>query len=105
MGTRKWAARVGACLHGSPGKQSICGTFFSLLWGGGGFFHIEGLFSFFCAGGGGFFSLCAEFFGAHALVARVIANMLHWSNLRQMVIHNLLISNNTFWSTFRITCI
>ena len=29
-------------------------------------------------GGGGFFTLCAEFFGAHALVARVIANMLLW---------------------------
>ena len=31
-----------------------------------------------CGGGGavGFFSLCAELFGAHVLVARVIANML-----------------------------
>ena len=78
MGARKGAARV----DGSPGKQSICGTFFSLLWGGGGFFHIEGLFSFYlchflCAGGGGAFSHYVQnFFGAHALVARVIANML-----------------------------
>ena len=64
MGARKGAARVGAFLHGSPGKQSICWTFFSLLWEGGGFFHIEGIFCaiFSVGGGGGFFSLCAEFF-------------------------------------------
>ena len=92
------------CLPGSPGKQSICGTFFSLLWGGGGFSYRGPFFFIFLVP----FSLCAgafshyvqSFFGAHALVARAIANMLLWQNLRQMVIHNLLISVNTFWSTF-----
>ena len=55
------------------------------------------------------FSLCGggspdvqKFFGAHALVATVIASMLIWSNLRQTAIHNQLISVNIFWSTFRI---
>ena len=70
MGARKGKSR---CLPGSPGKQSICGTFFSLLWGGGGFFHIEGLFSgaiFSMRGGGGGFSHYVQnILGAHALVA------------------------------------
>ena len=78
MGARKGKSR---CLPGSPGKQSICGTFFSLLWGGGGFFHIEGPFLVpfsLCAGGGAFSHYVQNFLGAHALVARVIANMLFW---------------------------
>ena len=75
MGARKGAARVGACLV-SLEKQSICGTLFSLLWGGGGgaFLYREPFFFFF-----GFSHYVQNFFGAHAhTVARVIANMLLW---------------------------
>ena len=82
MGARKGGgARVGACLVPLENNLFV-GPFSPSCGEGGGFFHIEGFFLLFCAilfmlgGGGGFFSLSAEFFGAHALVARVIANML-----------------------------
>ena len=88
MGARKGAARVGACLV--PLENNLFVGFFSPSCGeGGGFFHIEGLFfwgggHFLYArgggarGGGAFSHYVQNFFGAHALVARVIANMLPW---------------------------
>ena len=79
MGARKGAARVGACLV--PLENNLFVGPFSLSCGEGrDFFHIEGFFlcHFFYAGGGAFFYYVQNFFGAHALVARVIANMLLW---------------------------
>ena len=102
MGARKGAARVGACLVPLVSNLFV-GPFSPSCGEGGGFFHIEVFFWVpfpLCAGGGAFSHYVQNFFGAHALVARVIANMLLWKNLRQIVIHNLLISVNTFWSTF-----
>ena len=81
MGARKGAARVGACLV--PLENNLFWDFFSLLWGGVGFFHIEFFFSFFgchllyARGGRAFSHYVQNFFGAHALVVRVIANMVH----------------------------
>ena len=81
MGARKRAARVGACLVPLENNLSV-GPFSPSCGEGGGFFHIEALFLLFYAifsmrGGGRAFSHYVQnFFGAHALVARVIANML-----------------------------
>ena len=69
-----------------PWKTIYFETFFSLLWGGVGFFHIEFFFLLFLGaiysmrggGGGLFLIMCRIFFCAHALVVRVIANMVHW---------------------------
>ena len=85
-----------------------------LQYYGGFFLHVKCLFSPFegpcfsfleaifsmcvcvCGGGG---SLCGEIFklvhtfcGAHALAARVVANMAHWENLREIARLNLLIN-------------
>ena len=84
MGARKGAARVGACLV--PLENNLfMGPFSPYCGEGVGFFHIEGLFTFFFGaiysmrGGGGAFSHYVQnFFGAHALVARVVANMVLW---------------------------
>ena len=82
MGARKGAARVGACLVPLENNLFV-GPFLPLVGRGGGvggFYHIEG---FFCAifsmrGRGAFSHYVQNSFGAHALVARVIANMLLW---------------------------
>ena len=83
MGTRKGAPRVGACMV--PLENSLFVGPFSPSCGEGEAFHIEGLFSFcWChflyarEGGGAFSHYVQNFFDAHALVARVIANMLLW---------------------------
>ena len=75
MGARKGAARVGACLV--PLENNLFVGFFSPSCGeGGGFFHIRGPFlgggHFLYARGGAFSHYVQNFFGAHALVARVI---------------------------------
>ena len=83
MGARKGAARVGACLV-SLENNLFMGPFSPYCGEGVGFFHIEGLFtSFGChllyaRGGGAFSHYVQNFFGAHALVARVITNMVLW---------------------------
>ena len=92
MSARRGVARVGACLRGPlDNNPFVYGAFFPFLWGGP-FFRIDGLFSpfwgalfhfldaiFSMRGGGGLFSPYVQnFLGAHALVARVIANMLLW---------------------------
>ena len=80
MGARKGATRVGACLD--PLENNLLWDLFLPLVGRGRLFSYRGHFlcHFLCAGeggGGGSFSHYVQnFFGAHALVARVIANML-----------------------------
>ena len=77
MGARKGAARVGACLVPLENNLFV-GPFLPLVGRGGGFYHIEGFFvPFSLCGGGGAFSLYVQnSFGAHALVARVIARVI-----------------------------
>ena len=78
MGARKGAARVGACMVPLENNLFV-GPFSPFCGEGGGFFHIEGLFSgaiFSMREGGAFSHYVQNCFGTHALVARVIANML-----------------------------
>ena len=82
MGARQGAASVGACLVPLENNLFV-GPFSPSCGDGAGFFHIEGIFSFFWvpffyARGGAFSHYVQNFLGAHALVARVIANMLLW---------------------------
>ena len=83
MGARKGAARVGVCLV--PLENNLFVEPFSPSCGEGGrLFSYRGPFFFFLChffyaggGGGGAFSHYVQnVFGAHALVARVIANVL-----------------------------
>ena len=83
MGARKGAARVGACLI--PLENNLFVGPFSPSCVEGEVFSYRGPFFFFWChflyageGGGAFSHYVQIFFGAHALVARVIANMLLW---------------------------
>ena len=83
MGARKGAARVGAHACLVPLENNLfVGPFSPSCGEGGSFFNIEDPFfgcHFLYAQGEGTFSHYVQiFFGAHGLVARVIANMLLW---------------------------
>ena len=84
MGARKGAARVGVCLVPLENNLFV-GPFSPSCGEWGRLFSYRGPFFFFfvpfflCGGRGGAFSHYVQnVFGAHALVARVIANMLLW---------------------------
>ena len=73
MVARKGAARVKLPAW-FPWKTIYLWDLFLPLVGRGRLFSYRG--HFFCVGGGAFSHYVQNFFGAHALVARVIANML-----------------------------
>ena len=101
----RWGGR-GTRVSAHPPWKSICiwGILFSLLWGF--FLHVDGFFFLFWGSFaicGGLFSTYVEkflglspltkiFAGAHALVARVVANtcILLWKILKEIVRLNLL---------------
>ena len=73
MGAHKGAARVGACLVPLENNLYLWDLFLPLVGRGEAFFGCHFLYA---RGGGAFSHYLQNCFGAHTLVARVIANML-----------------------------